>query len=81
MEIDLDDVISFINEDASAGDCREIIDAIRDDQGNGFIEDVSNDEFITYDNLHDREKVLILKKLFDKYSLQQLQRLELLIKV
>lgn len=67
VDIEIDDVLEFINE-ASYTEIKLIREEVGDIEFGG----------LKYDNLYDREKVLILKKAMQKYNLDQLvEKLEI----
>jgi hypothetical protein len=74
VDFDIEDVLDFINQ-ANKTELNEIRDSL--ESYNDF---VNNEEFITYDNLYDREKVLLLKEIFDKCNLEEIKALKYFIK-
>jgi hypothetical protein len=64
------DVLDYIN-DSDDIDKEEIARKC-----NWYIEEPEiNEEFITFDNLHDREKVLLLKEIFEKCTINDIQNI------
>ncbi len=61
VEVELDDILDYINYDASESDLEKIKENLK------YIDDV-----FFANNLYDREKILILKDAMKKYNLEEL---------
>ncbi len=75
VDIDFEDIKEYIISEAGRYEIEDLLAIIKKQ-----IKKISSDdydiidpEFIKFDNLYDREKVLLLKELFDKYTLFELQ--------
>ena len=71
VEVELQHVIEFIDDDADEGDIEEIQGAINDWCGFRY----SQPNTIVVESLADNRKYEILKALFDKYSESQLEEI------
>lgn len=75
MQITIEDVLEHIYNRRFYYDHERIYDALKLEAPRLFEKEEYSDEFITFDNLLDREKVLLLKKLFEKLSIDELEEL------